>query len=77
MPMPACLLRGGWAACAEHQPAAQYTGGGASPLPLQRTRALLGSVPTMQGEIETLDKAGIPDESQDLVISNCVVGDAG
>jgi len=30
-----------------------------------------------QGEIETLDRVGIPDESQDLVISNCVVGDAG
>jgi len=27
----------------------------------------------IQGEIEYLDKAGIPDESQDLVISNCVI----
>lgn len=27
----------------------------------------------MQGYIEYLDQAGIPDESQDLVISNCVV----
>ncbi len=26
------------------------------------------------GEIEYLDRAGIPDESVDLVISNCVVG---
>ncbi len=25
------------------------------------------------GEIEYLDKAGIPDQSQDIVISNCVV----
>ena len=27
----------------------------------------------MQGEIENLTAAGIPDSSQDLVISNCVV----
>jgi len=27
----------------------------------------------VEGQIEYLDKAGIPDESIDLVISNCVV----
>lgn len=28
----------------------------------------------VEGEIEYLDKAGIPDSSVDLIISNCVVG---
>jgi hypothetical protein len=28
----------------------------------------------VEGEIEYLDKAGVPDSSVDLVISNCVVG---
>ena len=31
----------------------------------------------VEGEIERLDAAGIPDESVDLVISNCVVRAAG
>lgn len=31
-------------------------------------------VSSVQGEIEYLDKAGIPDNSHDIVISNCVVG---
>jgi len=31
------------------------------------------SMPCTQGEIENLMEAGIPDNSQDLVISNCVV----
>ena len=30
-------------------------------------------MPCTQGEIENLMEAGIPDNSQDLVISNCVV----
>ena len=33
--------------------------------------------PSPQGEIEYLDKAGIPDESQDIIISNCVVRGEG
>lgn len=55
---------------------------GLRPLPLASLRVLpavqsLGyrqpNMRFVEGQIEYLDKAGIPDESIDLVISNCVV----
>lgn len=43
------------------------------PLPLPLALALALALAPPQGEIEYLDRAGIADESVDLVISNCVV----